>query len=217
MPASQSFIVKNRVLLGTGLVLLAMALLAGGWSIPFQFESFSILYKFGKLKLYLRYGKVIGITVALLLFFQVLLAARIKILVQIFSAKSVLMLHRINGFIIACLIVVHPVLIKASDNFTPYIFGKKYYPEFVGIGLLFVVLTVSLSALFRNLLKMDYSRWRLLHRMGATMVLLILPFHVLFVSDTFKTAGLPRNAALAVFALNLLFISYIWLRRLFQK
>jgi predicted ferric reductase len=217
MPASQSFIVKNRVLLGTGLVLLAMALLAGGWSIPFQFESFSILYKFGKLKLYLRYGKVVGITIALLLFFQVLLAARIKILVQIFSAKSVLMLHRINGFIIACLIVVHPVLIKASDNFTPYIFGKKYYPEFVGIGLLFVVLTVSLSALFRNLLKMDYSRWRLLHRMGATMVLLILPFHVLFVSDTFKTAGLPRNAALAVFALNLLFISYIWLRRLFQK
>jgi predicted ferric reductase len=217
MPASQSFIVKNRVLLGTGLVLLAMALLAGGWSIPFQFESFSILYKFGKLKLYLRYGKVVGITIALLLFFQVLLAARIKILVQIFSAKSVLMLHRINGFIIACLVVMHPVLIKASDNFTPYIFGKKYYPEFVGIGLLFVVLTVSLSALFRNLLKMDYSRWRLLHRMGATMVLLILPFHVLFVSDTFKTAGLPRNAALAVFALNLLFISYIWLRRLFQK
>ena len=91
MLAFQSFIVKNRVLLGTLVVLLAMALLAGGWSIPFHFESFSILYKFGKLKIYLRYGKVIGITIALLLFFQVLLAARLQILIHIFSAKNVFM------------------------------------------------------------------------------------------------------------------------------
>ena len=217
MSASQSFTVKNRVLLGTLVVLLAMVLLAGGWSIPFHFESFSILYKFGKLKLYLRYGKVIGITIALHLFFQVLLAARIRILQQIFSAKSLLVLHRINGFIIACLIAVHPVLIKASENFTPYTFGKKYYPEFVGIGLFFVLLTVSVTAIFRNLLKMNYSRWRLLHRLGATAAILILPGHVLFVSDTFKSGGLPRSAAIIIFSLNLLFITYIWLKRFFQK
>jgi predicted ferric reductase len=217
MAASQSFILKNRILLGTLVVLLAMSLLAGGWSIPFHFESFSILYKFGKLKQYLRYGKVIGITVALLLFFQVVLAARLKILVQIFSAKNILMLHRINGVIIACLVAVHPVLIKASDNFTPYTFGEKYYPEFVGIGLIFVVLTVSLTAVFRNLLKMNYSRWRLLHRMGATMVFLIVPFHVLFVSDSFNSAGPPRVGALIIFSLNLLLIIYIWLKRFFQK
>jgi len=217
MPAFQSFTLKNRVLLGTLVVLLAMVLLVGGWSIPFHFESFSILYKFGKLKLYLRYGKVIGITIALLLFYQVLLAARIKILQQIFSAKSLLVLHRINGFIIACLIAVHPVLIKASENFTPYTFGKKYYPEFVGIGLFFVLLTVSVTAIFRNLLKMNYSRWRLLHRLGATAAILILPGHVLFVSDTFKSGGLPRSAAIIIFSLNLLFITYIWLKRFFQK
>ena len=107
MPSSHVFTLKNRILLGTLVVLLAMSLLAGGWSIPFHFESFSILYKFGKSKTYLRYGKVIGITVALLLFFQVLLASRIRILQQIFSAKSLLVLHRINGTIIACLVAVH--------------------------------------------------------------------------------------------------------------
>jgi predicted ferric reductase len=217
MPSSRAFTLKNRILLGTLVVLLAMSLLAGGWSIPFHFESFSILYKFGKLKQYLRYGKVIGITVALLLFFQVVLAARLKILVQIFSAKNILMLHRINGVIIACLVAAHPLLIKASDNFTPYTFGEKYYPEFVGIGLIFVVLTVSLTAVFRNLLKMNYSRWRLLHRMGATMVFLIVPFHVLFVSDSFNSAGPPRVGALVIFSLNLLLIIYIWLKRFFQK
>jgi len=217
MSPAKSPTLQTRITLGTLVVLLAIALLAGGWAIPFQFESFSILYKFGKLKFYLRYGKVIGITVALLLFFQVVLAARIRILQQIFSARSVLMLHRINGFIIACLVAVHPVMIKASENFTPYTFGKKYYPEFVGIGLLFVVLTVSLTALFRNLLKMEYSRWRLLHRLGATAVLLILPAHVLFVSDTFKSNGLPRTAAIIIFSLNLFFIAYVWGKRFFQK
>ena len=217
MAVTRSFTLEYRVILGALVVLLAMLLLAGGWSIPFHFESFSILYKFGKLKIYLRYGKVIGITIALLLFFQVVLASRLKFLEQIFSVKILFVLHRINGIIIACLVVLHPVLIKASENFTPYTFVKKYYPEFVGIGLLFVVLSVSLSALFRNLLKMDYSRWRLLHRLGATMVLLIIPGHVLFVSDSFKSAGVPRSAAIIVFSLNLLLIVYIWLRRLFQK
>ena len=216
MAATQSFILKKRVLLGTLLVMLSMALLAGGWSIPFQFESFSILYKFGKLKIYLRYGKVIGITVALLLLYQVLLASRLKILELIFSKKILFMLHRVNGFIITCLVAVHPVLIKASENFIPYTFGKKYYPEFVGIGLIFILLTVSVTAIFRNFFKMPYVRWRFLHRSGATLVLLILPVHVLFVSDTFKS-GVPRNSAMVIFGLNLLFITYIWMKRFFNK
>ena len=217
MSPSKSLTLQTRIIWGTLVVLLAMALLAGGWSIPFQFESFSILYKFGKLKAYLRYGKVIGITVALLLLFQVLLASRLKIFEQIFSVKILFILHRINGFIITCLVAVHPVLIKASENFIPYTFGKKYYPEFVGIGLIFVLLTVSAAAIFRNFFKMPYVRWRFLHRLGATLILLILPVHVLFVSDTFKSGGLPRTAGLTVFSLNLLLITYIWLKRFFKK
>jgi len=217
MAATRSYTLRNRVFLGTLVILLAMALLAGSWSIPFHYESFSILYKFGKLKIYLRYGKLIGITIALLLLFQVLLASRLKILEQIFSVKILFMLHRINGIVIACLIAVHPVLIKASENFTPYTFVKKYYPEFVGMGLFLVLLTLSVTAISRNFFKVPYKRWRLLHRLGATTALLLLPGHVLFVSDTFKSAGLPRSAAIIIFSLNLLFIVYIWLKRFFQK
>ncbi|MBW2467227.1 MAG: hypothetical protein JRF02_08000 [Deltaproteobacteria bacterium] len=217
MPLPKAFPLKTRVFLGTLLVLLSTLLLAGGWAIPFEYPSFSILYKFGRLKFYLRYGKVIGITVVLLLFFQVVLAARFKILERIYSPKIIFFLHRLNGIIIACLIGLHPVLIKASEGFTPYTFGKKYYPEFVGIGLIFVLLTVSVTAIFRNFFKMPFSRWRLLHRMGATLVFFVLPVHVLFVSDTFKSAGLPRTAALTIFCLNLLLIFYIWVKRVFQK
>jgi hypothetical protein len=193
--------------------LAALLLLGGGWAIPFHFESFSILYKFGKLKVYLRSGKVIGITVVLLVFYQIVLASHFKMLEKIFSSKSLFVLHRINGVIIACLVTAHPLLIKASENFTPYTFGKKYYPEFVGIGLLFSLLSLSITAVFRNFFQIPNKRWILLHRLGATLVLVLLPGHILFVSDTFKS-GLPRVAAMILFVLNYLLILRIWVRKL---
>ena len=214
MSPSRSFSQRQRLLLGLLIVLSALLLLAGGWSIPFHFESFSILYKFGKLKAYLRYGKVIGITVLLLIFYQMVIASHFIFLEKIFSARSLFMLHRINGIIVACLGAAHPVLIKASENFTPYTFGKKYYPEFVGMGLLFALLGLSATAIFRNFLKIPHKRWLLLHRLSATLVLVLLPAHILFVSDTFKS-GLPRVAAMTLFILNYLLILRIWSRKFF--
>lgn len=211
-----SLTAKTRVVLWIILAISALLLLAGGWTIPFKFESFSILYKFGLEKAYLRYGKVFGITVALLIFYQVLLASRFEVFKQILSAKSLLVLHRFNGITIAILAGVHPLLIKASDNFTPYTFVKKYYPEFLGIGLLCVLLAFSLAAVFRNFLKISYKKWLLWHRLGATLALLIMPAHILYVSETFKS-GLPHRAALIIVSLNLLMILRIWLYRIIKK
>jgi predicted ferric reductase len=213
MSPSKSISKDQRLILGVLIFLAALLLLAGGWFIPFHFESFSILYKFGKLKVYLRSGKVIGITIVLLLFYQIVIASHFKILEKVLPFKSLFKLHRINGFIIACLAAAHPLLIKASENFTPYTFGRKYYPEFVGIGLLFFLLSLSFAAVFKNFLKIPYKKWLLLHRLGVTMVLVLLPGHILFVSDTFKS-GLPRVAAMTIFFLNYLLILRIWIRKL---
>lgn len=206
----------NRFFLGTLIVFLALLVLAGGWTIPFQYQSSSILYKFGIEKTFLRSGKMVGITLALLVFFQLLLASRLTLFVRIFSAKTVFSLHRINGMVIAFLALLHPLLIKASENFTLYTFEPKYYPEFLGIGLLGIILILAGTAIFRSFLKIKYSLWLLLHRLGATLVLVILPAHVLWVSETFKS-GLPRTAALTIFSLALLLIARIWLRSLPSK
>ena len=188
--------------------MLAFLLLAGGWSIPFAYESSSILYKFGTEKILLRSGKVIGITIALLVFYQILLASRF------YSSKRLITLHRINGIVITLLILVHPILIKASENFIPYTFDKKYVPEFIGISLQLVILFVSVTAIFRKIFKIAYDKWLFLHRLGVTLAISILPLHVLLVSDTFKS-GPPRIAALIIFGLNLFLVVRIWLRRLF--
>jgi predicted ferric reductase len=132
---------------------------------------------------------------------------------RIFSQKRLLAIHRFNGFLMTLLVLVHPVLIKGSENFTAYTFASKYYPEFVGIGLMVVILTVSMVAIFRERIGTTYGTWLFWHRFGATMILLIVPLHVLWVSDTFK-GGLPRNAALVICGLNVLLLLRIWLRRI---
>jgi predicted ferric reductase len=206
----------NRLSLGIIIALLALLLLIGGWTIPFKFESFSILYKFGIEKTYLRSGKVIGITIALLLFFQVILASRFRIFEQVFSVKRLLSLHRFNGMAITLLVISHPLLIKASEKFTPYTLEKKYYPEFLGMGVLTILLLLSFTAIFRKFFKMSYGKWLLLHRLGATLLVFVLPTHILFVSETFKS-GIPRYGALVIFSLNFLMIVLIWVQRLLKK
>ena len=213
MPPAKSLSATIRVVTGTIIVLLAFLLLAGGVSIPFQYESFSILYKFGIEKTFLRTGKMVGISLALLLFFQILLASRFTLFERIFSVKATLQLHRINGTVITCLAILHPLLIKASENFTPYTFDKKYYPEFLGIGLFFGILFLTTTAIFRSSLKISYPWWISLHRLNATLVCIILPTHFFWVSETFKS-GPPRTAAVTIFSLILLLIARIWLRRL---
>ena len=212
----RSITATTRVVLGAIFILLALILLAGAWTIPFTFESSSLLYKFGIEKTYLRSGKVIGITIALLVFFQVILASRFVVFEQLFSAKGIFFLHRSNGIVITCLAVLHPLLIKGSENFTPYTFEKKYFPEFLGFALVAVLLLVSLTAIFRNSFKLSYAGWLLLHRFSATMALAMMPAHILYVSETFKS-GIPRNAALVIFSLNLLMIVKVWLWRFSGK
>lgn len=213
MDSTKYFSPAKRLILGSILVILAILMLLAGWTVPYQFESSSILYKFGSQKVLLRIGKIVGITLMLLLFYQILLVSHLKFLERIFSHKRMLILHRFNGFLITLLVLVHPVLIKASENFTAYRFESKYYPEFVGIGLMFAILTVSMLAFFKERIGIFYGKWLVFHRFGVTMVLLVLPIHVLWVSDTFK-GGLPRYAVLCVFGLNILLLFRIWLRRI---
>ena len=113
MNPAESLSVTTRIILGALIFSLALLVLAGGWTIPYTFESFSILYKFGMAKTYLRSGKVIGITIVVLLFFQVILASRFIIFAQVFSAKRISALHRINGMVITFLVICHTFIINA--------------------------------------------------------------------------------------------------------
>ncbi len=85
---------RTRFLLGGGCIFIAIAILSGSWTIPFLFESSSILYKFGFQKAILRGGKIVGITAAILLTLQLLLVSRFKILDIIFALNRMVAFHQ---------------------------------------------------------------------------------------------------------------------------
>lgn len=216
MTVEQVYPVKIRMLIGALCIVFALLVLAGAVSIPFFYPSSSLFYKFGANKLLLRSGKMVGLTAAVLLCFQALLISRLKILERIFPAVRILIQHRTNGLVIGGLVLLHPILIVGAENFTFFTLEKRYWPEFVGVGLLTASLILIVTAQWRSFFKLGYQQWRIMHGIGGFLLLILLAVHVLFVSESFA-GGPPRFFVFLAAGLNFLFFLRIWYQKLLQK
>ena len=214
MKPATAFGQRTRLVLGGSFIVATLLVIAGAWCIPFVFESSTIYYKFGFQKFLLRGGKVVGLTAAVLLFFQVVPVARFKYLDRIFALNRIYHAHRINGIAIAVLALLHPFMILAAENFTLFTLEKRYWPEWLGVGLLVVITGIVLTANWRTALQLAYETWLRFHRPVTLLAITAAAIHVLFVSETFKS-GLPRILVFVAASLNLVLVVRIWWRRLF--
>ncbi len=197
---------RQRIWIGV-LVLSLAALMVGAASLPFLFESQSIYYKFGWDKVMLRTGKVIGLTAALLLLLQLPLAGRFRFLDRIFSLPGLYRIHRYVGYLIVLLVAVHPVLVYLPEGRWMIPMEARYWPEWVGAGLLVTIVCQVAVARWRMNLVKHYPTWLFVHRLVAMMILSALVVHVLNVSETFQVDGLPRNAVFTAAAVAVI----LWL------
>ncbi len=214
MVSSAVYTLRIRIALGGIIIFSALLIIAGAWTIPFLFESPSILYKFGIDKTFLRSGKVLGVTAAVLVFFQILLVSRLKLLDRIFSLNRTVFFHRINGIAIAFLALLHPILIIAAENFTIFPFEKRYWPEFLGVCVLIFILVLITTANWRLMFNFAYDNWLRFHRLGTIVAIALMITHILFVSETFKS-GLPHKFVVVAAGINFMLISRLWYRRFF--
>jgi predicted ferric reductase len=188
----------------------ATLLLVGAMSIPLFFESPSMWYKFGLAKVLLRTGKMLGLAVVTLLFFQLIQVARLKVLDRVFSLPGLVRSHRLNAIIILLLAVLHPILVLASGKKFIIPLELRYWPEWAGVGLLtLIVVQFSLSQ-WRRAFRITFHRWLLWHRCIGVVILGLVILHILFVSETFSEEGFPRTAVLVLTAL--LAMVWLWIR-----
>jgi predicted ferric reductase len=180
-------------------VIFLLLVISGGLSIPFVYESQTLWYKIGVDKAMLLGGQMAGVVTAILLFVQILLATRGKLLKNLFGIAALLKWHRINGIVLSILAIIHATLILAPEGLTNLPLGKKYWPEMVGILMLCVVLSMAVSSNYREKLRFDYKKWRTLHKPLGYLVIVLLVVHVLFVSESFKST-VPRVALLTILA-----------------
>ena len=180
-----------RVLI-SGLFLLVIS---GALSIPFVYESQTLWYKVGGDKIMLRTGQMAGLLTVVLLFVQVLLAAKGKFLQRIFGVATLMRWHRGNGIIISLLAISHMLLVLIPEGLTNLPIGIKYWPEMVGMLLLTVIVSLVIFAQWRQQWRLNYQRWRTFHKLSGYLVVVLIAVHVLSVSDTFEQT-VPRVALL---------------------
>ena len=198
-----------RCVLAIAFVLALLGLLAGALVIPFTFESPSLWYKFGAAKISLRAGKMIGIAAGLLVLLQLPLAGRSKLLDRIYSLPALMRQHRMHAWAIASMAIVHPLLVLLAEGSLVVPLESRYWPEWVGVGLLAAILAQFISSRWRRSLGIAFHVWLPAHRIAGLLVAGLLIVHVLYVSESFSDQGPPRWLVMAAAAC---FLS-VWLWR----
>ena len=182
-----------------GLVIVVLFLvISGALSIPFVYESQTLWYKVGLDKTMLRGGQLAGLLAAVLLLVQIMLAARGKFLKELFGISALMRWHRGNGILVSLLAIIHVSLLIVPEGVTNLPIGIKYWPEMVGSLLLWIILSMLISSQFREKLRLDYKRWKALHKLLGYLVIILIAVHVLFVCDSFEQV-VPRTALLTTF------------------
>ena len=188
----------------------AVILIIGALIIPFKYESPSMFYKFGIDKFLLRTGKLIGTTAAVLLLFQLPMAGRLRHLDRIFSLATLYRVHRIGAYVIGLLVLLHPACVLVPDDKYMIPFEAKYWPEWVGAGLLVLILCQVIFSRWRLSFSIRYHWWLRFHRLIGIAAVVALVIHVLYVSESFEHDGLPRTAVFVITGCWALL--WIWVR-----
>ncbi|MGD8492752.1 MAG: ferredoxin reductase family protein [Desulfobacterales bacterium] len=200
---------RQRLFFASLMCLILLLVIAVAVSIPFFYESSSILYKFGFNRVLLLAGQVTGLVAGCLLLIQVVLAARLKSLDRIFGLDRLFRYHRLGGFIIAALVIVHPIAIFISDDRIFIPLQWRYWPEFVGLFLTLLIVFMVVTGHWRAGLRLAFQRWWPIHRIAGMLAVTAFGIHVLSVNDTFEQK-LPW--LLAIVALALCGLVFLWIR-----
>ena len=204
----------RRMLAIVALFVLLLVVAAAALTIPIVFESPSMWYKFGVDKNALRAGKMLGIMAGLLLLLQLPLAGRIRWLDRLFSMPGLIRYHHWHAWVILAMAVCHPICVLFAEKKIWIPLETRYWPDWVGVGLLLLIVAQVVASRWRSLLRIRFHFWLGAHRLIALMATALLIVHVLYVSESFSDMGVPRTAVMVtagLFALLWLWVRTGWL------
>ncbi len=168
------------------ILLTSLLLICGCFIFPFYYETTTLWYKLGYDKVTLRIGQICGLLAFVFLCFQIILATRTHSLEQLLGLGKRIRLHRLNGLIIAVLVLIHMLLILVPEGITNLPFGKKYWPEMIGAFLFCIIIFTVITSQFRQKLRISFKQWNLLHKPLGYFIVAGSATHIYFVSDAFN-------------------------------
>ena len=177
---------KNTLLARTMLVTVFFVFLSAALSVPFLFETMTLWYKIGLDKTILRAAQLAGMSALVMVMLQIILATPGLYLEKLFRKATLARCHRINGLAILLLAAAHVTLVLVPEGLTNLPIGKKYWPEMVGSLVFAAIFFTVIATYLRTPLQTRYEKWRFTHRLLGYSVLMVLPVHVVFVSESFE-------------------------------
>jgi len=181
-------------------------------SVPYFYPTETLWYKVGSDKVVLQAGQFAGLLALILLVLQILLALRPPFMGRALGAANLIRWHQKNGVLVTLAAVSHVFLVLAPEGLSNLPIGWRYWPEMLGALLLFTLLATVVTSSFRNRLKLNFKRWRIVHRLLGYLIVFLLALHVFFVSESFA-AGVPRIALVTVIISLFITAVILWFQR----
>jgi predicted ferric reductase len=110
---------------------------------------------------------------------------------------------------IACLVILHPILVFLPEDRIFIPLQLRYWPEFMGLFLLLLIIATVISSRWRARLRLSFHRWWPIHRGAAVVTVTAFWIHVLSVNSTFEQK-LPMVSAFS--AMGLCGLLIVWMR-----
>lgn len=186
-------------------------------AIPIFFQSMTLWYKYGVDRLVLQTAQIFGMIAFSLLYLQVVLIIRGRIMEATFTSSKLVKWHKVNGLFVAFCALIHAILVLLPEGLANLPLGLEFWPELLGVALIAVVVFMVSTSSYRQLIPMSYSTWRGVHRLLGYCALLLLTAHMLFVSDSFENL-LPQMFLFVSFSALVMWVFvHKWLPVIIKK
>ncbi len=156
----------SRILLYIGLIICPMLMVAIG-----NGSSQGVIYKL---------GRNAGLVAFMILFGQILLAARIRWIERPFGLDILLRFHKYMGMTAAFLLLAHPLLLAAGSGRPDLLISlnQPWYLWLGKAGLVLLLVHIGVS-LYSSRLNLQFETWRLIHDILAPALIAVAFLHSL--------------------------------------
>ncbi|MFP4169356.1 MAG: ferric reductase-like transmembrane domain-containing protein [Desulfonatronovibrionaceae bacterium] len=157
----------SRILLYMGIIIIPMSMVTIGGRGSAQ----GFIYEL---------GRNAGLVAVMILFSQVLLAARIKWIERPFGLDILLRFHKYMGITAAFLLLAHPLLLAAGSGRLDLLISLKQ-PVYIWLGKAGLVLLLAHTgfSLYSSRLNLQFETWRLIHDILAPVLIAVAFIHSL--------------------------------------
>lgn len=181
---------------------------------------FFILGDFPKRTILKESISIVTILAFFMIIIQFYLSKLNEVIIKIFKTFEVIKIHKIIGYIVLPIILLHPFLIviprffevgpNPFDSFILMITKFDNLGLFLGIVAWVLMLVLGLTSIFRNRLKMSYKTWKIFHGILSLVFIVLASYHTIEMGRHMSLPMISLIIVLTLIASILLFKNYFF-------